>query len=366
MRRLLQLLWVAGAVFGMVAEWISFGWGDLRHWVPDLVTGWTLIACGLVAWSRRDESRSGALMTATGFSWFFGNFANVGVASVAWLAAHALFLYRGPLVQLLVTFPSGRCASRLERAAVGIAYAVAVITAMWQSEIATIVLAVLLVSTCARSYLLTVGPPRRLRRLSLWAAAGLGLVFAGGAAAHLAVPTGDANESSLLVLEATLCAIAGGLLAGLLAAPSERTVLTDLVVELGESRSDVLRDELSRALGDPTLEIGYALSGGDALVDSEGRPFSLPEHGSDRAVTIVERGGARSPRSFMTRLCSMIPNFATPSRQRPSSRPQTRDSKPTCAPSWPSCGTRGGGSSRPVTRNADASSSGSTGAPNSG
>lgn len=291
MRRLLQLLWVAGAVFGMVAEWISFGWGDLRHWVPDLVTGWTLIACGLVAWSRRGESRSGALMTATGFSWFFGNFANVGVASVAWLAAHALFLYRGPLVQLLVTFPSGRCASRLERAAVGIAYAVAVITAMWQSEIATIVLAVLLVSTCARSYLLTVGPPRRLRRLSLWAAAGLGLVFVGGAAAHLAVPTGDANESSLLVLEATLCAIAGGLLAGLLAAPSERTVLTDLVVELGESRSDVLRDELSRALGDPTLEIGYALSGGDALVDSEGRPFSLPEHGSDRAVTIVERGG---------------------------------------------------------------------------
>jgi hypothetical protein len=93
-RRLLQLLWVVGAVFGVVAEWISFGWSDPRHWVPDLVTGWTLIACGLVAWSRRSESRSGALMTATGFSWFFGNFASLGAAPLDWLAAHALFLYR--------------------------------------------------------------------------------------------------------------------------------------------------------------------------------------------------------------------------------------------------------------------------------
>jgi signal transduction histidine kinase len=291
MRRLVHLLWLAGAVLGVVAESMSFGWGEPRDWVPDLVTGWTLIACGLVAWSRRAESRSGALMTATGFSWFFGNFADVGAAPIAWLAAHALFLYRGPLVQLLVTFPSGRCFSRFERAAVGAAYAVASITAVWQSEMATIVLAVVLVFTCARSYRLTVGPGRRLRRLALWAAAGLGLVFVGGAAAELAVPAGNANEASLLVLEATLCAIAGGLLAGLLAAPSERTVVTDLVVELGESRSDVLRDELSRALGDPTLEIGYALSGGDGLVDSRGRPFSLPETASDRAVTIVERGG---------------------------------------------------------------------------
>jgi signal transduction histidine kinase len=290
-RRLLQLLWVVGAVFGVVAEWISFGWSDPRQWVPDLVTGWTLIACGLVAWSRRSESRSGALMTATGFSWFFGNFASLGAAPLDWLAAHALFLYRGPLVQLLVTYPSGRCSSRRERLAVYVGYAVALVTAVWQSEVATIVLAVILVATCARSYLLTVGPVRRLRLLALRAAAGLGLVLACGAAANLAVPAGETSEPSLLVLEATLCVTTGVLLAGLLSAPSERTVVTDLVVELGESRSDVLRDELSRALGDRTLEIGYSLSNGDALVDAEGRPFFLPGPGSDRAVTIVERGG---------------------------------------------------------------------------
>ena len=53
MRWFRLLLWPAGAAVGIAAEWILFGWADPRHWVPDLVTGWTLIACGLVAWSRR-------------------------------------------------------------------------------------------------------------------------------------------------------------------------------------------------------------------------------------------------------------------------------------------------------------------------
>jgi signal transduction histidine kinase len=286
------LLWPAGAVFGIAAEWIFFGWGEPRHWVPDLVTGWTLIGCGLVAWSRRPESRSGALMAATGFSWFLGNFATTGIAPVDWLGAHALFVYRGPLIHLLVTYPSGRLSSRLDRAAVVLGYAAAFVTLVWRSEIATIVLAGLLVAICARSYRRAVGPARRARLLALRAAAGLGLALAGGAVARLAVPAGEANDPSLLAFEATLCALAGGLLAGLLSASWERAAVTDLVVELGESRSGTLRDELARALGDPTLEVGYWLPNEGAFVDSEGRPFALPDPGSERSVTLIEGEGA--------------------------------------------------------------------------
>ena len=291
MRWFRLLLWPAGALFGIAAEWISFGWGDARHWVPDLVTGWTLIACGLVAWSRRPGSRTGALMVATGFSWFFGNFANTDVGAVDWLGANGLYFYRGPLIHLLITYPSGRLFSRLDRAAVAVGYAAAVVTPIWGSEIGTIVLAGLLVVVCARSYLRAVGPSRRARLLALWAAAGLGLVLAGGAAARLALPAGDANEPSLLGLEATLCALAGGLLAGLLSPSWERAAVTDLVVELGESRSGTLRDELARALGDPSLEIGYWLPNEAAFVDSEGRPLALPDPGSERSVTIIEGEG---------------------------------------------------------------------------
>jgi hypothetical protein len=291
MRWFRRFIWPAGAAFGIAAEWIFFGWGDLWHWVPDLVTGWTLIACGLVAWSRRPDSRSGALMAATGFSWFLGNFATTGVAPVDWVGAHALYVYRGPLVHLLVTYPSGRLYSRLDRTAVAAGYAAAVVTPVWRSEIATIALATFLVAVCARSYMRAIGPGRRARLLALRAAAGLGLVLVGGAAAHLTMPAGDANDLSLLALEATLCALAGALLAGLLSRAWERAAVTDLVVELGESRSGTLRDELARALGDPTLEVGFWLPNAATFVDSEGRAFALPDAESERSVTRIEREG---------------------------------------------------------------------------
>jgi signal transduction histidine kinase len=292
MRWFRLLLWPAGAVLSIAAEWISFGWGDPRHWVPDLITGWTLIACGLVAWSRRPDSRSGALMAATGFCWFLGNFATSGVAVVDWLGAHALYVYRGPLIHLLVTYPSGRLSSRLDLVAVAVGYAAAVVTPVWQSEIATIVLAVLLVAVCARSYLRAFGAARHARLYALWAAAGLGFVLAGGAIARLVVPAGGSNEPSLLALEATLCALAVGLLAGLVSPSWSRLAITDLVVELGESRSGTLRDELARALGDPTLEVGYWLPNAGAFIDSGGRPFAVPDSSSDRSVTIIEGEGS--------------------------------------------------------------------------
>jgi len=289
MQRWRLLLWPAGAAIGIAAEWTFFGWDDPRHWVPDLVTGWTLIACGLVAWSRRPESRSGALMAAAGFSWFLGNFATAGVAPVDWLGAHTLYVYRGPLVQLLLTYPTGRSSSRLERAAVAVGYAAALVTAVWQSEVATIVLSFLLVAGCAGSYLRAVGPVRRARLLALRAAAGLGLVLAAGAAARLALPPADANDPSLLALEATLCVIAAALLAGLLS-PSWEPV-TDLVVELGESRSGTLRDELARALGDRRLEVAYWLAPEGVFVDSDGERFALPDADSGRSLTTIAHDG---------------------------------------------------------------------------
>lgn len=291
MRSFRLLLWPAGVALGIAGEWALFGWDDARHWVPDLITGWTLIAAGLVGWSRRPDSRSGALMTATGFAWFLGNFTTTGVAALDWLGAHALYAYRGPLIHLLATYPGGRTSSRLERGTVAVGYATAIVTPVWRSEIATIVLSLLLLAVCARSYLQAVGPQSRARLAAVWAAAGLALALAGGAAARLAVPGAAANDSSLLALEVTLCALAGGLLVGLLSPWAGGPAVTDLVVTLGETRSGSLRDELARALGDPALGVGYWLPNRQAFVDSEGRPFVLPDPGSERSVTVIERDG---------------------------------------------------------------------------
>ena len=106
------LILPAAVAVGLAAEWSGYGWGDPGHWIPDLAVGWCLIGCGFIASVRHPESRSGVLMSATGFTWFLGNFAGVGVSIVAWAAAHALYLHRGPLFQLLLTYPSGRPAPR--------------------------------------------------------------------------------------------------------------------------------------------------------------------------------------------------------------------------------------------------------------
>jgi signal transduction histidine kinase len=88
-----------------------------------------------------------------------------------------------------------------------------------------------------------------------------------------------------------LCALAAGLLIGLVRWPWERAEVADLVVELGEARSGTLRDELARALGDPSLQVGYWLPASGAFVDAAGRPLAVPGPGSGRAATMVDRDG---------------------------------------------------------------------------
>jgi signal transduction histidine kinase len=284
------LILPAAAAVGLAAEWSGYGWGDLGHWIPDLAVGWCLIGCGFIASIRRPESRSGVLMSATGFAWFLGNFAGVGVDVVAWAAAHALYLHRGPLFQLLLTYPSGRRPSRVTGAAIAVFYAAAVITPVWQSEVATILLAALLVGVCGYEYARMVGPSRRMRLVALQAAAGLGFVLVASAVVDGEVAPGEASSVSLLAYEVAVVVVAGALLAGLLGR-GEGVGVADLVLELGQSRSRTLRSELASAIGDPALEIGYWLEEAGTFVDAGGGTLALPGAGSGRSATVVEREG---------------------------------------------------------------------------
>jgi signal transduction histidine kinase len=285
------LILPAAAAVGLAAEWSGYGWGDPGHWIPDLAVGWCLIGCGFIASARRPESRSGVLMSATGFAWFLGNFAGVGVGVVAWVAAHGLYLHRGPLFQLLLTYPSGRRPSRLTGAAIAVFYAAAVITPVWQSEIATILLAALLPGVCGYEYARMVGAARRLRLIALQGAAGLGFVLAASAVVDLVIEPEQASLTSLLAYEVAVVVVAGALLAGLLLGSGEGAGVADLVLQLGQARSRTLRWELARAIGDPALEVGYWLPEAGTFVDAGGATLTLPDAGSGRSATMVERDG---------------------------------------------------------------------------
>jgi signal transduction histidine kinase len=272
-------LWPAGAVIGVAAEWVYFDWDEWGDWLPDLATGWTLIACGLIAWARRPESRSGPLLAATGFAWFAANFAS----------DQALYLHRGPLVQLMLSYPYGRLERPLDRFAVAIGYGAALVPAVWSNEAATFALSAAFVAVAGHGYVRALGRERRTRLAALAATAFVSAVMAGTAAARLAWPTPELTDATLLVYEAALCALAVALLAGLVLEPWARTKVADLVVDLRQADSGTLRDALAQALGDPTLEIGYRVDRG--YVDTEGRPVVLPAEGANRKVTRVDQDG---------------------------------------------------------------------------
>jgi signal transduction histidine kinase len=287
-RRSILLLGTAGLVVGVSAEAVASEWGDPEHWIPDLVTGWTLIASGLVASTRRPESRIGGLLAASGLTWFLGNFLAVG-GFVGWVAGQTVYLHRGPLMHAVIAYPTGSASSKVARGAIVVFYVAAIVPAVWSNEPTSIVLAMLLAGVTAAGYLRSVGADRQARFIALQCASGLSLVIVAGATARLIESSSKVETVALLTYEATLCAVAVGLTATLLSASWEGAAVTDLVVELGEGRSGTLRGELARALGDPSLEVGYWQPDSHVFADAEGNRLTLPSPGSDRAVTIVER-----------------------------------------------------------------------------
>jgi hypothetical protein len=277
MRRLRYALWPAGLAFGLAAEWI----GRPQLIAFDAAAGFALLFLGLMAWSRRPDSRAGAIMAAAGFAWFLGT-----------LWPPAVFWHRGPMAQLLISYPGGRLSSRLQRVATVAAYGYAAVAVVAGSLYATVVFALGLVALSVYRYVAGTGPERRARLASLTAAVAFGLVMVAGAIARL--PGVPGETVVLFAYDLTVCLIAIGLAADLLWGRWARGAVTGLVVDLGEPvAGGVLRDRLGRALGDPTLVVAYWLPGQRRYVDEAGRPVEIPVGDAARAVTPIEENGLR-------------------------------------------------------------------------
>jgi hypothetical protein len=270
------LRWTIGAVGVAVA--IAAAWVARPGFVVlDTITGLTLLCLGLTAWSLRSQSRTGVLMTVAGFAWFLGSF-------FGW----AVYLHRGPLAHVLMSYPSGKLApsSRVDRAAVVGAYAYAASYPAASNEYATIAFVVGLVALPARRCVAARGSERRARQAALAAAAAFGSVLVLGAATRLAAA--DTDRAVLLLYDAVVCLIAVGLLADLRWGRWARAAVTGVVVDLGEPReAGTLRERLGRTLGDPTLLVGYRLPEQELYVDEAGRPIELPTADADRATTPI-------------------------------------------------------------------------------
>ena len=270
----------AGAVvLGLAAERSLYGFADVRDWLPDVLAGWVLVGCGVAVVGT--ARTAGWLLVATGALWFAGNFGGGAV----------YLLHRGPLAQLVVTFPGRRPAGRLEAAAVAAAYAACVVGAFAWGNAATFALAGVMGAAAAVRVRRAAGMRRRERAFALRAALFLAAALALVAAADLLFDTTAARRATLRAYDAALASVALYTAYGLRRRPWERPAVTDLVVELGETRAGPVRDALARALGDPTLTVAYRVDGRRGYVDASGRPVELPASLPDRRLTRVARDG---------------------------------------------------------------------------
>jgi signal transduction histidine kinase len=277
MRRFDYALWPPGLVFGLAAEWI----GRPEVTVLDALAGFALLFLGLLAWSRRSETRVGLLMAAAGFAWFLGS-----------MWPPAVFVHRGALAQLLLSYPSGRLSSRLERTAVGAAYVYAAAYPIAENEYATLAFALGLIGFSMRRYVVATAPERRARLAPLIAATAFGLVIALGSAARLS-GIGH-HRAQVVAYDLTVLLLAVGLCSDQFWGRWTQAAVTGLIVDLGDpDASGALRARLARTLGDPTLVVAYQLLGENGYVDETGRPLELPAADPGRAVTPIEDDGRR-------------------------------------------------------------------------
>ena len=271
----------AAAVAAAVAA-EAIGGPPMPERLGDLAAGLALLAGGAVAWTRRPRAGAGPLMLLSGVAWFAGDLAGV-----------LLYSYRGPLVHLLLTYPSGRGASRLTRVVIGASYATALVPDAARSEWATLVLAAAVLLVAGGRHRAAGGAERRARAAALAAAALLSAALA--LAAVLRLLDAGGGTAAVWALYGAVAAIACGLTADLLWGRWGRAALTGLVVDLGDDHEpQALRAALARTLGDPDLELAYRIDERSGWVDESGRPVPAPggDAGGRRARTLIGDEGA--------------------------------------------------------------------------
>ena len=244
----------------------------------DLVAGLALVAGGAAAWGRRPESRSGPLSVLAGVAWFAGDLTGV-----------LLYAHRGPLVHLLLTYPSGRVDSRAGAVVIAAAYVDGLIPELARSDWPTIALMAAVVTVAAWRHRTAGGAERRARAAALGGAVMVGGALALAASARLA--GADLDAAAAWTYYGAVAVTAAGLSADLLWGRWTRAAVTGLVVDLGDRfEPDALRAALARSLGDPDLEVAYRVAAVDDWVDEAGRVIRLPD-GNRRAVTLIHDEG---------------------------------------------------------------------------
>ncbi len=255
---------------GLVAEQ---GWPatiDPLVVAGDLMVGWLFVVAGLAVRDRQPANRQAVILVGTAFAWFAGT-----------LVPGMVFLHRGPLLHLAAAGPNGRVRGRAVLALVAAGYVVAAIAPLSRLDVVSLGVGCALVACAVRA--------TTTRPVSI-AIATVGVVLAAATAARIA--GGSPDSFGFVAYQAALAALAIAAIADV-ALRGASDVVTRFVVDLGGTgEAGTLRDRLARAIGDPSLVLGFvAAAMPGAFVDDAGRPVAPPAATRDQAVTPIVVGG---------------------------------------------------------------------------
>src|SRR5690242_1126524 len=292
--------------------------------------GLSFMGTGVFAWWRRPLNRFGLLMTGVGIAWFLSGLTESNNSTVFTIGSYVEPLYLVIVIQMVLSFPTGRLETLGQRATIAAGYLVvlavrlpffllggdivgdlkgprpdnvlAVVDAPDLADVfdytSTFVAVAVLVSTLVllvRKRQAATPPQRRALAPMLWT--GLALVALLGIAFLidvLGLPGKIGDVASLLALVA-FAILPLAFLAGLVRSRYSRAgAVGELIERLNNPEADrSLGLALADALGDRSLKLVYWRPSAGHYVTYDGRPVTLPEPGSGRAVTEVEREGIR-------------------------------------------------------------------------
>jgi signal transduction histidine kinase len=243
--------------------------------LADDAVGIVLLGCAAATCVR--HRRVGLIMAAVGVTWYLGGF-----------LPSLVFLHRGPLVHLHISYPTGRLRRPLAVVTVVVAYLAAAFDSVAHNPWLTAGLALLVAVAAADVFALASGPARKAAVPALVAAC----AFAGVLALSSANGLLDlqADRAVLVIYEVVVCVVVMWLTLDLRYGRWTEATIADLVIQLGRrAETGGLQEELRRRLGDPSLVLGYWVTGRAEYVDESGLPVDTS--GANRVHTpIVEDG----------------------------------------------------------------------------
>ena len=301
--------------------------------VADLAAGLGLLGAGLVAWLDLALRRVGVLALLAAVAWFAPDWEgwDGGAPLIVSLAAAASPVFVVLVLHILVAAPRGRVASRGARVVLAVAYAIALVFALERAMLRDPLLDRYCWRNCLENVFLVYRDPGvadAAERFSLVAAVAFGGLAIGFATRRLLAATPPARRAlmplvapaaavaategayALVLLRdryedpaiarfealyavrcAAVLALAGGLVWAVVRDRRIRASVGRLARDLGEApRPGTLRDALATAVGDPTIEVGYPLTG-SRFVGADGGALAAPVEGDGRAVTPIVRDG---------------------------------------------------------------------------